>query len=80
MIFLHQAYINLTYNFVFNHDHKFWFILIIKNVIKSQYRIITKFKKEFWMVQHMWPFLWSILEPTTNLKTFGGGLNNKKHI
>jgi len=28
----------------------------------------------------MWPFLWSILEPIINLKTFDEGLNNKKHI
>jgi hypothetical protein len=27
-----------------------------------------------------WPFLWNILEPIINLKTFYEGLNNKKHI
>jgi hypothetical protein len=28
----------------------------------------------------MLPFLWNILEPIINLKTFNEGLSNKKHI
>jgi hypothetical protein len=28
----------------------------------------------------MCPFLWSILEPIINLRTFDEGLNNKKHV
>jgi hypothetical protein len=39
-----------------------------------------KIQKDFSIVQHIWCFLWSILEHTTNLKTYGGGLSKKKHI
>jgi hypothetical protein len=28
----------------------------------------------------MWPFLWNILEPILNLRTFGECLNIKKHV
>jgi hypothetical protein len=57
MIFWHQAlHHNETYNFAFNHDHKFWFILIIKNVITIQYNIITKFKKTFEWYNTCGPF------------------------
>jgi len=28
----------------------------------------------------MWTFLWNILEPIINLRTFDEGLSNKKHI
>jgi len=28
----------------------------------------------------MWPFLWNILEPVINLKTFDECLNFKKHV
>jgi hypothetical protein len=28
----------------------------------------------------MWPFLWRILEPIINLRTFDEGLSNKKHV
>jgi hypothetical protein len=28
----------------------------------------------------MWPFLWSILKPIINLRTFDEGLSNKKHV
>jgi len=29
--------------------------------------------------KHMWFFLWSMLKPIINLKTFDEGLSNKKH-
>jgi uncharacterized membrane protein len=32
------------------------------------------------MIGHMAHFLWSILELIQNLKAFGEGLNNKKHV
>jgi uncharacterized membrane protein len=30
--------------------------------------------------KHIFPFLWNILKPITNLKTFDEDLSNKKHI
>jgi hypothetical protein len=30
--------------------------------------------------QHIWTFLWSVLKLTIDLKAFGEGLNNFKHI
>jgi hypothetical protein len=32
-MFLHQAlHYNQMYNYIFNHDHKLWIILIIKDI------------------------------------------------
>jgi hypothetical protein len=65
-----------------NHDDKFWSILTIKDIhnqnqqqsIKMiQYMCNLKYK-------HMWFFLWIILKPIIDLRTFDGGLSNKKHI
>jgi hypothetical protein len=51
----------------FNHDHKFWIILIIKDIwtLESTIKTTHKIQKDFWVVQHMLHFLWSILNLTT---------------
>jgi len=45
-----------------------------------QYRTTTQNSKGLLNGWTHWPFLWSMLNPTTNLKTFDKGLSNKKHI
>jgi hypothetical protein len=69
------------YNFVFNHDDKFWIFLTIKDVQnQNQQHSLKGFNTCALFKKHMLPFLWSILEPIINLRTFDESLNNKKYV
>jgi len=69
------------YNFVFNHDDKFWTFLTIKDIHnQNQQHSLKGFNTCAFKKKHMLPFLWSILKPIINLKFFYEGLSNKKHI
>jgi hypothetical protein len=59
--------------------------LVTKDIWKLGFNTKIKIQsnateKDFLMVQHMWTFFKSILEQTTNLKTFGESLGNKKQF
>jgi hypothetical protein len=69
------------YSFIFYHDDKFWTLLTIKDIQnQNQQHLLKMFNTCAFKKKHMWPFLWNILEPIINLKTFDEGLSNKKHV
>jgi hypothetical protein len=70
------------YNFVFNHDEKFWTFLTIKDIHnQNQQHMLKGFNTcEFKNINTCCPSYEYILELVINLKTFDEGLSNKKHI
>jgi hypothetical protein len=81
-MFLHHAlHWNQMYNFSFSHDNKLWTILVIKHVWNHFVKMFQYKQLNFFcMIGHMAHLLWSILQLIQNLKAFGEGLNNKKHV
>jgi hypothetical protein len=56
----------------------FWPLKDVQN--QNQQHSLKGFNTCALLKKHMLPFLWSILEPIINLKTFDENLNNKKHV
>jgi len=67
------------YNFFSIHDHKFWTILMIKDVQKIKFTTSIQ-NICIYKDQHILLFLSNVLKSTINLRTFGEGLNNKTHV